>query len=129
MPVVGSKPLIVPSPKLPTRRRPLRSPKPTGASARPHGELSAPPGLMTRCTRVPLVSYLSTMPNPGPATSSSPPGCFLAYVTYNDPPILWMPKGAKPAGRLGSVNAPAASEGDVYPLVQTSILLPAKSVA
>src|SRR5439155_2414700 len=40
----------------------------------------------------------------GRAASSSLPGPCLAKVTNSLPPMLWIPKGANPAGTVGSVK-------------------------
>ncbi len=65
-PVLMSKPLILPSPKLPTSSAPLSVPKLAGATAMPQGALSAPP-TGTRClSNVPLTSKVLTRPRPAP---------------------------------------------------------------
>ena len=52
----------------------------------------------------------------------------LAYVTTMRPPTVWMPNGAKPLGRLGSVNPPGFPAG-ANVSSHTSTRLPWKSVA
>ena len=67
--VERSKALMVPSPKLPTRRSLENSPKLDGASARPLGASSGPPEAMV-LIKLPLVSNSATRPRPRPGTSS-----------------------------------------------------------
>ena len=76
-PVSRSNMLIRPLPKLPTNSLPLAAPKPAGASASPQGEFKGP-WVISRLTKLPLVSNTLTKPWPGPGTSSSPAASCLA---------------------------------------------------
>src|SRR5439155_16512379 len=100
----GAYALILPSPKLPTSRSPLKRPKSAGAHASPHGAFNAC-RLATRPRNRPSGSNMSTNPSPGPATSSVDVGSCFAYVTKMSPLIAWMPNGPYPDGRFGSTKS------------------------
>ena len=110
-PVVGSKALILPSPKLPTSRSLLNCPKPAGARVTPQGAFRCESVMF--CKKFPLVSNTPTNP---------PVELGPLYSTYNLPPTFWISYGVKPAGTLGSIKVP---ETVVFPnvLLNTSILL------
>jgi len=77
---------------------------------------------------MPLVSNSSTNPSVRPSCSSPDPGTCFPYVTKTSLPIVWMPNGAYPFGRFGSVNRPGAVIWWKSPS-NTSTLAFAKSVA
>src|SRR5207237_630275 len=83
----------------PTRMSPPKAPKLVGASVTAQGESSLP-RLTSRWSRSPFGAKTSTNPLPGRAASSSLPGPCLANVTKSLPPMLWIPKGANPAGTV-----------------------------
>src|SRR6266567_1102108 len=67
------------------------------------------------------------MPAPCASTSSAP-SPWRPYVTNTREPIVWMPKGAKPAGSFGSTKAPGAVTR-FHPPSKTSTRALWKSVA
>src|SRR5215469_6216928 len=75
----------------------LSVPKFAGAAATPQGWSSGHP-CATRRTNAPASVYRSTYPPDLPD--------WLAKVTNSNPPISWIPNGAKPAGTVESVNEP-----------------------